>query len=80
MENGLKKRWKSPTPEFWKKVQRIAIVVGAVAGTILAAPVALPAALITVAGYAVAVGTTVATVSQFTVENKPTNTEENVNN
>ena len=76
----LKERWNSKTPNFWKKVQRIAIVVGAVAGTIIAAPIALPAALITVAGYAVAVGTTVATVSQFTVEDKPTNTEENVNN
>jgi len=76
----LKQRWNSKTPQFWKKVQNIAILVGAVAGTILAAPVALPAALITAAGYAVAVGTAVATVSQFTVEDAPTNTEENVNN
>jgi len=51
----LKERWKSPTPKFWKKVQRIAIVVGAVAGTIIAAPIALPAAVITAAGYAVAI-------------------------
>jgi len=76
----LKHRWNSKTPQFWKKVQHIAILVGAVAGTILAAPVALPAALITAAGYAVAVGTAVATVSQLTVEDKPINTEENVNN
>jgi hypothetical protein len=76
----LKERWKSTTPKFWKKVQRIAIVVGAVAGTIIAAPIALPAAVITAAGYAVAIGTAVATVSQFTIEDKPTNTEENVNN
>jgi hypothetical protein len=76
----LKERWNSKTPSFWKKVQRIAIVVGAVAGTIIAAPIALPAAVITAAGYAVAIGTAVATVSQFTIEDKPTNTEENVNN
>jgi hypothetical protein len=76
----LKERCNSKTPSFWKKVQRIAIVVGAVAGTIIAAPIALPAAVITAAGYAVAIGTAVATVSQFTVEDKPTNTEENVNN
>ena len=76
----LKERWNSKTPKFWKKVQRIAILVGAVAGTIIAAPVALPAAVITAAGYAVAIGTAVATVSQFTIEDKPTNTEENVNN
>jgi hypothetical protein len=76
----LKERWNSKTPKFWKKVQRIAILVGAVAGTIIAAPIALPAAVITVAGYAVAVGTAVATVSQFTVEDKSVNTEEDVNN
>ena len=76
----LKERWNSKTPKFWKKVQRIAILVGAVAGTIIAAPIALPAAVITAAGYAVAIGTAVATVSQFTIEDKPTNTEENVNN
>lgn len=76
----LKHRWNSKTPTFWKKVQRIAILVGAVAGTIIAAPIALPAAVITVAGYAVAVGTAVATVSQFTVEDTPANTEEDVNN
>ena len=76
----LKERWNSKTPKFWKKVQRIAILVGAVAGTIIAAPVALPTAVITAAGYAVAIGTAVATVSQFTVEDKSTNTEENVNN
>ena len=76
----LKQRWNSKTPTFWKKVQSIAILVGAVAGTIIAAPIALPAAVITVAGYAVAVGTAVATVSQFTVEDTPANTEEDVNN
>lgn len=80
MEKGLRHRWNAPTPKFWKKVQRAAIIVGAVAGTLIAAPIALPAAVITAAGYAVAIGTAVATVSQLTVEDKPTNTEDNVNN
>lgn len=80
MEKGLKHRWNAPTPKFWKKVQRAAIIVGAVAGTLIAAPIALPAAVITAAGYAVAIGTAVATMSQLTVEDKPTNTEDNVNN
>lgn len=76
----LKERWNSETPRFWKKVQKVAIIVGAVAGTIIAAPIALPAAVVTVAGYAVAIGTAVATVSQLTVEDKPTNTEQNDDN
>ena len=77
----LKHRWNSPTPKFWKNVQRIAIVAGTIAGIIIAAPVALPAAVVTVAGYVVTAGTVAATLSQLTVEdakeledaNNPTN-------
>ena len=75
----LKHRWNAPTPKFWKKVQRVAIVAGTIAGIIIAAPVTLPAAVITVAGYVATAGTVAATLSQLTVE-QPTNTEENVNN
>ena len=72
MEN-LKERWNAKTPKFWKKVQRIAIIAGTVAGLIIAAPVALPAALITTAGYVVAIGTAVATTAQLTKEDNPEN-------
>lgn len=67
MEN-LKDRWKSKTPEFWKKVQRVGVIAGVIGATILAAPVALPTALITGAGYLVAVGGVTATLSQLTKE------------
>lgn len=66
--DNLKERWQAKTPKFWKKVQRIAIVAGTVAGLIIAAPVTLPAAVITAAGYVVAVGTAVATTAQLTKE------------
>jgi hypothetical protein len=66
----LKGRWKARTPRFWKKVQRVAIVLGAAAAMIVAAPIALPAAVITVAGYVVTAGTVAATLSQLTVEDK----------
>jgi hypothetical protein len=62
------KRWSAPTPKFWKRVQRIAITVGAVAGVIIAAPITLPAALVTVATYAITAGTVAATLSQLTIE------------
>jgi hypothetical protein len=64
----LKGRWKAKTPKFWKKVQKIAIVAGTIAGIIIAAPVALPAAVITAAGYVVTAGTVAATLSQLTIE------------
>jgi ABC-type xylose transport system permease subunit len=66
--NNLKKRWKTPTPKFWKKVQKVAIAVGAAAGVVIAAPITLPAAVVTVAGYLVTAGTVAATLSQLTVE------------
>lgn len=67
-EKTLKERWKTKTPKFWKKVQRIGIVAGALGAALLAAPVALPAAIITGAGYLVAVGGVTATLSQLTVD------------
>ena len=66
----LKGRWKSRTPRFWKKVQRVAIVLSTATAMIVAAPIALPAAVITVAGYVVTAGTVAATLSQLTVEDK----------
>jgi ABC-type xylose transport system permease subunit len=65
---SIKERWSAKTPKFWKKVQKIAITIGAVAGVIIAAPITLPAAVVTVAGYAITVGTVAATLSQLTVE------------
>jgi hypothetical protein len=66
--NTLKERWNSNTPTFWKKVQRVGIVAGAIGGALLAAPVTLPALVITGATYLVVVGTTAATLSQLTKE------------
>ena len=68
---SLVKRWNAPTPKFWKKVQKIAIAVGAAAGVIVAAPIALPASVVTVAGYLVTAGTVAATLSQLTVVDSP---------
>ena len=64
----IKKRWKSETPKFWKKIQKISIAAGVLGGAILAAPVALPVAVVTVGGYLVAVGSVGATLSQLTKE------------
>ena len=70
---NISQRWNAPTPKFWKRVQKAAITVGAIAGVILAAPITLPAAVITVAGYVVTAGTVAATLSQLTIETNATN-------
>ena len=79
MEKNLKERWNGKTPKFWKKVQRWAIITGAVAGVVLAAPVTLPAAVITTATYVATVATTAATLSQLTVEDTKTKKDDEEN-
>ncbi len=69
-EKTLKERWNGETPKFWKRVQRWAIITGAVAGIVIAAPVTLPAAVITTATYLVTVSATIATTAQLTVDDK----------
>jgi len=64
----LKSRWNGKTPTFWKKVQRLGVIAGAIGGVIIAAPVALPAALVSAAGYLLLAGSVTATLSQLTVE------------
>jgi hypothetical protein len=73
MEKNLKERWQGKTPQFWKKVQRYAIVAGTIAGSIIAAPIALPTAVVAVAGYVATAGAVAATLSQLTIDN---NTQE----
>ena len=65
---SIKQRWCAKTPKFWRKVQKISIIIGAVAGVIISAPIALPAAIVTLSGYAITAGTVAATLSQLTIE------------
>ena len=63
-------RVKAPTPKFFKTLQRVGISVAAVGGAILASPVALPAGLISVAGYLTIAGTVMVAVSQAAVDDE----------
>jgi len=64
----LAERVKSPTPKFFKKVRNISLSLAAISATILAAPIALPAVLIKVAGYLAVAGSVAGTVSQTAVK------------
>jgi uncharacterized membrane protein HdeD (DUF308 family) len=65
------KRITSKTPEFFKKVRNLGLILAAVSGTILAAPVALPSALVAAAGYFALAGGVMSAVSQTAVVNEP---------
>lgn len=68
--NEVVKRWKSETPSFWKKIQRIGLIAGGIGAVIIASPIALPAVLASVGGYLALAGSVAATLSQLTVEDK----------
>lgn len=61
-------RANAPTPKFFKFLRTIGVVMLAVSGSVLAAPIALPAAVVTVAGYLAVAGGVMSAVSQVTVD------------
>lgn len=63
-------RAKAPTPKFFKVLRTIGLALLAVSGSIVAAPVALPAVVVTVAGYAAVAGGVLSAVSQITVDDQ----------
>lgn len=62
-------RWKAKTPIFFKRLQKIGLVIGSVAGVIATAPISLPASVVTLAGYLTVASGTIAAISQLTVDN-----------
>ncbi|GAA4022513.1 hypothetical protein GCM10022386_01770 [Flavobacterium cheonhonense] len=73
----IKKRITSPTPKFFKVLRNIGLVLAAVGGTILTAPVALPAAVVTIGGYVTVAGGVLSAVSQLTVKEEQPQQKEN---
>ena len=55
-------RVKAPTPKWFKVLRTIGITLASVGGAILASPVALPAGIVTAAGYLLLGGTVVSAV------------------
>jgi uncharacterized membrane protein HdeD (DUF308 family) len=71
---NLVERAKSPTPKFFRVLRSIGLALLAISGSIFAAPMVLPVAVVTVAGYVAVAGGVISAVSQITVDDK-----ENVN-
>jgi energy-converting hydrogenase Eha subunit G len=57
-----------PTPKFFRILKVIGLTLAAASGTLLAAPVVLPAIVTTIAGYVAVAGTVATAISQVTVE------------
>jgi uncharacterized membrane protein YeiH len=65
---NIVERAKSPTPKFFKVLRSIGLALLAISGSVIAAPVALPVAVVTIAGYVAVAGGVISAVSQMTVD------------
>lgn len=65
---NLVERVKAPTPKFFRVLRTIGLSLVAASGALLTAPIALPAAVITLAGYITVAGTVMSAVSQTAVQ------------
>ena len=57
----------SPTPTFFQKLRSIGLALAAMSGAIIAAPITMPAIVVTIAGYLAVAGTVLSAVSQITI-------------
>jgi hypothetical protein len=64
----LIERLKAPTPKFFRVLRNVGLSLAAAGAALLAAPVTLPVAIITVAGYLTVAGGVITAVSQSAVD------------
>ena len=63
-------RYKKPTPKFFRILRNIGIALVTTGGAIIAAPVSIPAAIVTIATYMTVAGTVATAVSQAVVSDE----------
>jgi len=68
MKSEITERIKSPTPTFFKKIRTIGLTLGAIGGALLAAPITLPATVISIAGYLATAGLVASAISSTAVD------------
>lgn len=67
---NLVERYKKPTPKFFKILRNVGIALATAGGAIIAAPVAMPAIIVTAATYMTVAGTVATAVSQAVVNDE----------
>ena len=72
-------RYKKPTPKFFRILRNIGIALATAGGAIIAAPISIPATIITIATYMTVAGTVATAVSQAVVSDKKENKETDIN-
>lgn len=75
---NLVERYKKPTPKFFKILRNIGIALATAGGVIIAAPISMPALIVTIATYMTVAGTVATAVSQAVVVDGKSKQEGNV--
>jgi energy-converting hydrogenase Eha subunit G len=65
---NIVEKTKAPTPTFFRMLRSIGLALLALSGSVIAAPVILPAVVVSVAGYLAVAGAVLSAVSQMTVD------------
>jgi uncharacterized membrane protein HdeD (DUF308 family) len=73
---NLVERVTAPTPKWFKIIRTVGITLTAVGGAILTAPVALPATVVTVAGYVMLGGTIASVIAQTAMQTEDNDQKE----
>ncbi len=63
-------RYQKPTPKFFRLLRNIGIALATAGGAIIAAPVSIPATIVTIATYMTVAGTVATAVSQAVVSDE----------
>ena len=76
---NIVERAKAPTPKFFRILRSIGLALLGISGSIVAAPVVVPVAVATAAGYLAVAGGVISAISQITVDDKAKKEIENLN-
>jgi len=68
-------RYQKPTPKFFRILRNIGIALATAGGAIIAAPIAIPATIVTIATYMTVAGTVATAISQAVVSDEKANKE-----
>ena len=63
-------RYQKPTPKFFRLLRNIGITLATAGGAIIAAPVSIPATIVTIATYMTVAGTVATALSQAVVSDE----------
>ena len=65
---NILQRIQAPTPKFFRTLRLIGLSLAAAGGVLIAAPIALPVAIVTAGGYLIVAGSVATAVSQVAVK------------